>query len=389
MPFGKRGLFVWMRAKLTHFLCSYYYRSKRADVLLSDQENPLFQKIDRSVTSVGYAMGTSDEANVIEDGGGVEAAPTSVLANYFLKSHGGAHAVQCACSLLAALSATGALFIPTSPLRLMLIKRSMLFAMTKHVSGLLAATSMTATAIPEVGLRKARAWIEKLAQDPVSQYVFYAALILLWLPSSTKAWWLQWPLTSHLAPGVLLGPILLREATSTAFVISDILILLTTSGGKENVPRILQVGQSLSNAFMSVLVTPSVWKSANAQTRQKILAKLASRASLVLELCVGLLLSMDALLSLLEFSFQHERPPLTDVVKRIFCARLYLNFLWVRRRKIIKLGTQLRGGAAQFPFRVLDIILDPRASMGLVVEPSRHDERSWMDYVIIALGLDE
>lgn len=377
-----------MDAKLTHFLCSYFSRSERADVLRSDQVNPLLQNIDQSVTSVGYAMGTSDQANVVEDGGGVEAAPTSVLANYFLKSHGGAHAIQCACSLLAALSTTGVLFIPTSPLRLMLIKRSMLFAMTKHMSGLLAAISMTATAIPEVGLRKARTWIEKLAHDPVSQYVFYAALILLWLPSSTKAWWLQWPLTSRLAPGVLVGPILLREATSTAFVISDILVLLTTSGGRENAPRILQVGQSVSNAFMSILVTPSVWKSANAQTRQEILAKLASRTSLVLELCVGLLLSVDALLSLLEFSFQRERPPLTDVVKRIFCARLYLNFLWARRRKIIKLGTQLRGGAAQFPFRVLDVILDPRASMGLVVEPSQHDQRSWMDYVIMALGLD-
>jgi hypothetical protein len=365
----------------------YSLASERADVLRFDQDNPVLQKIDQSVTSVGYAMGTSDQAmEEREDGGGVEAAPTSVLANYFLKSHGGAHAVQCACSLLATVSATGALFVPTSPLRVMLIKRSMLFAMTKHVSGLLAATSMTATAIPEVGLRKARTWVKKLAQDPVSQYIFYSALILLWLPSSQKAWWLQSPLTCRLAPGVLLGPILIREATSTAFVISDILILLTTSGGRENAPRILQIGQSLHDAFMSVLVTP-VWKSANAQQRQAILAKLASRTSLILELCVGLLLSMDAAMSLWEFSFQPERPSFTEVLKRIVCARLYLNFLWVRRRKIVKLGNQLRGGAAQFPFRVLDVLLDPKASMGLEVE--QHEEISWMDYAIMALGLDE
>jgi hypothetical protein len=348
----------------------------------------MLQKIDQSVTSVGYAMGTSDQAmEEREDGGGVEAAPTSVLANYFLKSHGGAHAVQCACSLLATVSAMGALLVPTSPLRVMLIKRSMLFAMTKHVSGLLAATSMTATAIPEVGLRKARVWVKKLAQDPVSQYIFYSALILIWLPSSQKAWWLESPLTSRLAPGVLLGPILLREATSTAFVISDILILLTTSGGKANAPRILQIGQSLHDAFMSVLVTPSVWKSANAQHRQEILAKLASRTSLILELCVGLLLSMDAAMSLCEFSFQPARPPFRHVLKRLLCARLYLNFLWVRRRKIVKLGSQLRGGAAQFPFRVLDVMLDPKSSMGLEVE--QHDPKTWMDYAIMALGLDE
>jgi hypothetical protein len=263
----------------------------------------------------------------------------------------------------------------------------MLFAMTKHVSGLLAATSMTATAIPEVGLRKARTWVKKLAQDPVSQYIFYSALILIWLPSSQKAWWLVSPLTSRLAPGVLLGPILLRESTSTAFVISDILILLTTSGGKENAPRILQIGQSLHDAFMSVLVTPSVWKSASAQQRQEILAKLASRTSLILELCVGLLLSMDAAMSLWEFSFQPERPPFAQVLKRIFCARLYLNFLWVRRRKIVKLGNQLRGGAGQFPFRVLDVILDPQSSMGL--EMKQRDHKTWMDYAVMALGLDE
>lgn len=352
--------------------------------------NPLLQRIDQSVSSVGYAMGTSDQVlDADEDGGGVEASPTSVLANYFLKSHGGAHALQCICSLLAAFSATGALLVPTSPLKLIMVKRAMLFAMTKHISGLLAATSMTATAIPEVGLRRARTWIEQLARDPVSQYVFYAALIMLWLPS--KAWWLDSSLFSRLAPLVLVGPILLREVASTAFVISDILVLLTTSGGKENAPRILQVSQSLMNAFMSILVTPSVWRTANAHTRQKILAKLASRTSLIFELCVGLLLSLDALISIWEFAFQPtiQRPSLTDVVKRLFCARLYLNFLWVRRRKIVKLGMHLRGGAGEFPFRVLELLLHPKSSMGLEVQGKEAGERSWMDFAVIGLGMDE
>ena len=367
-------------------------------MLLSEEDNILLRKIDQSVSSVGFAMGTSDQVEVAQedDGGGVEAAPTSVLANYFLKSHGGAHAVQCACSILAMFSAAGVLVLPNTPLRLMLMKRSMLFAMTKHISGLLAATSMAATAIPEVGLRRARTWIEKLAQDPVSQYVFYAALIMLWLPSTTSAWWLQSPWTSRLAPGIIVGPVLLREATSTAFVISDILILLTTSSGRENVPRILQVAQSLMNAFMSILVTPTVWRSADAPKRQAILAKLASRTSLVLELLVGLLLSVDALAALWEVSFlpQSQRPTVTNVLKRIVCARLYLNFLWVRRRKIAKLGAQLRGGASQFPIRVLDVLLDPKASMGLAIRSSASEQqecgrRSWKDYVIIGLGLDE
>jgi len=362
---------------------------ERADQLRSEMDNPLLQKIDQSVSSVGLAMGTSDQVEIEEDGGGVEAAPTSVLANYFLKSHGGAHALQCVCSLLAALSATGALMVSNSSLRLIMMRRAMLFAMTKHVSGLLAVTSMTATAIPEVGLRRARAWIEQLARDPVSQYVFYAALIMLWLPSN--AWWLDGSLFSRLAPFILLGPILLREVASTAFVISDILVLLTTSGGKENAPRILQIGQSIMNAFMSILVTPSVWRSASAQTRQEILAKLTSRTSLIFELCVGLLLSLDALVSVWEFAFKptEQRPSLTDVIKRIFCARLYLNFLWVRRRKIVKLGMHVRGGAGELPFRVLELVLHPKSSMGLEIKEKDEAERNWLDLVVMGLGMDE
>ncbi len=360
----RKRSFVRCAHSITDSMTTQTFR-ERADQLRSELDNPFLQKIDQSVSSVGLAMGTSEQ--VEEDGGGVEASPTSVLANYFLKSHGGAHALQCVCSLLAALSATGALLVPKGPLRLMMMKRAMLFAMTKHISGLLAATSMTATAIPEVGLRKARVWIEQLARDPVSQYIFYAALIMLWLPS--KAWWLNHPLTCRVAPLVLMGPILIREVASTAFVISDVLVLLTTSGGKENAPKILQVSQSLMNAFMSLLVTPNVWRTADAATRQEILAKLASRTSLIMELFVGLLLGMDALVSVWEFAFSptDKRPSPTDVVKRIFCARLYLNFLWVRRRKIVKLGMQLRGGAGEFPFRVLDVIYHPKKSMGMMM----------------------
>lgn len=72
----------------------------RADDWL--ETDPLFSRIDASVSSVGWAMGTSD------DGGSVEAAPSSVLAHYFLKSHGGAHALQSVCSLLAVLLSVGA-----------------------------------------------------------------------------------------------------------------------------------------------------------------------------------------------------------------------------------------------------------------------------------------
>ena len=77
----------------------------------------------------------------------------------------------------------GAVLLPSSipALRFVLIKRAMLFAMAKHMSRVLAVISMAATAIPEVELRQTRKWGKKLAKDPVSKYVFYAALVLLWL----------------------------------------------------------------------------------------------------------------------------------------------------------------------------------------------------------------
>jgi hypothetical protein len=48
----------------------------------------------------------------------------------------------------------------------------MLFAMVKHVSGLLATTFLTARAIPDVGFFVKHASDGTAAIDPVSQYVF-------------------------------------------------------------------------------------------------------------------------------------------------------------------------------------------------------------------------
>jgi hypothetical protein len=44
--------------------------------------------------------------------GGVEASTTAVLVHLFMKSHGGGHAVQCLCSLLATLTGLGAVVSP-------------------------------------------------------------------------------------------------------------------------------------------------------------------------------------------------------------------------------------------------------------------------------------
>lgn len=352
------------------------------------ETDPLFSRIDCSVSSVGWAMGTSD------DGGSVEAAPSSVLAHYFLKSHGGAHALQSVCSLLAFLLSMGAVCLPRTPtLQKVLLKRAMLCAMTKHLAGLLAATGMTASSIPKIGLGQARRWMERLARDPVSQYVLYTALLMVWLsstPPTVEPWYNALPVLAKYVPLLLVGPVLLREAISTMFVLSDVVLLLQTSTESKATAVWWTGCQAVMNAIMSLLVTPNSWRASTASQRQAILAKLTAKTSLVMELLTGMLIVMDAGMAILEFAMLTPRPKLLSVGQRLLCARLYVNFLWVRRTKIRSLGHQLRGGAAQVPVRILDALYDPFAAMGIEKKDlrSKDDKLTWKDYAVIGLGLD-
>jgi len=415
------------------------------------QQSLLQQSLRESVQSVGWALGASDyqvremqqqqlTAAADDDAGGVQVAPASVVVHYFLKSHGGAHALQCVCSLLAAVAGTGAVLLPLSnALQLALLKRCLLFAMIKHVAGLLAASCLAAQGISVAGFRQAVAWMQELATDPVAQYTFYAATILFWLPSSGKvpkvqkaaaasatsnqqsmseiteileavgvapAWWQAY----RIVPLLLVGPVLLRELVSTALVVSDVLVLWACSSGDSTsssvkiIQKLLKMAQATVNAYMSLLVTPKVWRSANAAERQAILAKLVSKVSLAFELAVGVLLAVDAGLGLTALLFgtavsSAKAPSLGQLVKRLVCTHLYLQFLWTRRRKIHRLATTVRGGASQVPLYVLSVVLDPRASMGLT-PPSpgekvaksgsvRRNDLNWKDYVRLAVGLDE
>ena len=260
------------------------------------QEDPLLQSIDWSINSLGHAMGASDQRRQMSsssEGGGVEAATMSILANYFLKSHGGVHGLQFLCSILASLSGLGVLVFQNSPVRLVLLQRAMMFAMFKHVSGVLAAASMAAKAIPKIGLGNARQWMEQLVLDPVSQYVFYTALILVWLPAKSKldlSWWWKKSFLQLL----VVGPVLIREVISNVMVVSDILVLWSVSGDSSSTTSILQsflkVSNSIINAIMSLIVSPKAWRSADPSGRQAILAKLVSQTSLGMEVGVGVLL---------------------------------------------------------------------------------------------------
>ena len=355
----------------------------RADVLR--EEDPLLQSIDWSISSLGSAMGASDKRRT--DGGGVEAATTSVLANYFLKSHGGAHGLQSLCSLLATMASVGAVVFRKSPLGFTFLKQAMMFAMIKHVSGLLAGASLAAKAVPKIGLAEARQWVEQLVLDPISQYVFYTSVILLWLPPKQRLdycwWWKQfW------AAPALVGPILVREVIGILMVVSDVLVLCSV-GEEGAIQTVLKVSQSIINAVMSLLVSPQTWRGADPAERQAILAKLVSRVSLCFEVIVGALLSMDFVRGLFETAFTSgpNRPPLKYALIRLLCVRLYVHFLYVRRKKIAKLASKLRGGAAQLPFWFLDIVYAPVKSMGLERESMDNEELTWRDYMSVGLGL--
>ena len=108
-----------------------------------------------------------------------------------------------------------------------------------------------------------------------------------------------------------------------------------------------------------------------------------------MELLTGMVLVVDAGMAIWEFAMLTPRPKLLSVAQRLLCARLYVNFLWVRRTKIRSLGHQLRGGAAHVPVRILDALYDPLAAMGIEKNlKSKEDEWTWKDYAVIGLGLD-
>ena len=470
----------------------------RADLLRSDVHDPdhlsshPLHGVDASIASLGLALGTSDPASAAststgsttstststseggigdldtnDEGGGVQPSSSAVLANYFLQSHGGAHGIQSLLSFLSVLAGLGALLLPPPTptgtgtgtgsgggwIKLILLRRCLLCALAKHAAGLVAVTTLSAKRLPSVGFRQTRRRIEALALDPVSQYLFYCALLLVWAPSlvasggggggggggwgrgkaAAKAaaaastasaataatdaaskivvpkipWWLNGRSTSFYTTVCLLGPILLREVVSTAWVVSDIFVILASSSaeggdGDREEPFLLRAARTSVDAFLSVLFTPSKWRDADSASRQKLLAKLVAKTSLALEVMTGIIIMYDAIRAFSDYTLSPvgARPTLLSVAKRVLCARLYLNFMLVRRKKIDSLVNIIRGGALQVPGRILDVLLEPKAAMGLDRDDDDDDDDfvnqqeartkrplGWRDYASMALDV--
>ena len=341
-------------------------------------------------------------------------SPTAVIVHYFLKSHGGIHILQCTCSLLATLAGIGSLLLINHPkLQYTLVQRTLFFGMCKHISGVVVAICLVArTILRHGGFHEATQSIQSLIRDPISHYVFYTACVLLWLPSSSTigtiiasksiptlpmdgttstssvvdstmavstltglVWWQHY----SWVPLLLVSPVVLREFISIALVISDVLTLIiatttstgsadTTSTTTKNIERVLKMAHAIVDAMMSILVTPTKWRSSNAAQRQAVLARLVSKISLLMEVGVGILMLCDCLIMSMRYIFINAtggKIRLYTLMKSILCTRLYIGFLWTRRKNIGKLVESMRGGAANAPIYVLDVLLHPSTSMGI------------------------
>ncbi len=442
-----------------------FHRSRSSD-LLNDELSLTHPQImmnhgDMTLNSISYAIGSSElqqqkqthkyrqsnkskknttptdpTSDILHDGGSVEPSSSAVIANYFLKSHGGLHGIQSTMSILSVLFGFGSFAVPASKnltLKIRLIQRTLLCALSKHLSGFIAAATASASQIPDIGWRETKLRIESFALDPVAQYLFYCALLVLWtngvstsklqIPNKVLAsdaaaagaasnvatavstsviipWWLKGSRNIYCVICIL-GPILLREIISTIWVISDVLILYHSSKIEStNPPILLKMGKNVIDAFMSILLTPSQWRGSNPAMKQKLLAKLVARISLGLEIGTGLILIMDAIRAFLDFSISSvdTRPSIVAVGKRLLCARLYINFMIVRRSKVNDLVHNLRGGFMYVPVRVLDTLLEPQKAMGLnwgVIEKRNNDNddgdsvgtpSSWKEWVGILTG---
>jgi hypothetical protein len=225
--------------------------SERADILRQDKLPYSERTFDAALVSLGLSLGTagtdtdtSDEvvaSNNNEEGiekidtmayyqyghrnspypssrrnnrQYVQPSPSAVIANYFLKTHGGTHAIQCLLSLLASLLGVACLLLPSFPsaavamaattaatatskkalspqslsrqimlasTKYQLLQQTLLLALAKHASGLLGAVLLGASRIPQLGIRNTRRHLESVALDPVGQYMFYCSLLVVWM----------------------------------------------------------------------------------------------------------------------------------------------------------------------------------------------------------------
>jgi len=173
-------------------------------------------KATTTTTMAYYQYGHHTNSHQQQNQQYVQPSTSAVIANYFLKTHGGTHLLQCVLSLLASVLGMACLVLPPFPsaaalvaaatasnnnnnkvasvtsvqlsrkilnstTKHQLLQQTLLLAMAKHVSALVGAVILGAQRIPTLGIRNARRHLELVAVDPVGQYLFYCSILVVWL----------------------------------------------------------------------------------------------------------------------------------------------------------------------------------------------------------------
>lgn len=425
----------------------------RADVLRRDRLPSPERALDSGLLSLGLALGTAGTDIPMDAGGArgearVDATLAyyryghrspqrdvpSVVADYFLHTHGGTHAAQCLLSLLAAALGLACLTLPAVPSpaaiaatapsadalarRLLraaarhdLLQQTLLLAAAKHAVGLLGAASLGASArhgIPRLGVREARRHLEAVASDPVGRYLFYCALLSVWLgwfgggaagggareyaaglrgsvvavthasaataedaPSAVPQlldalarhpppWFLARATGGAVVPVFLLAPVLLREVGAVLWVLADVLSLATAGDGMAHRlgAAVLGAGRAVLDAVLGPLLPADAWRRADSRARQRALAGLVARLSRAPELAVGGVLVADAAHAAWGCAVGGPAPGgaaggrwvrCRRVAGTAACARLYLRFLAQGRHGRAAAIGSVRDGAARPP----------------------------------------
>jgi len=342
----------------------------RRDILLSDPVNLYY---DASMSSLGYALGMSvpayynelprqrneeEDGKIMVDDDSYQDRRRVKLENYFFKSHCGLYWIQTLSSLLASVLGTWSVsivlrqaMVPQSSssaisngaLPFVLMRRCLLTALSKYVTGFGAIILLSAAQIRSIGLHRTRTRIRKILtsteEGAIAQYLFYCAILLVWTRPPKDYNILPWYMSHVPLVTSLLGPILLREIVHVAWVISDIMVIISR-GQKHGAGFLIHLLHSsfaaVFNGWMRLLVGSDIWSKADSLTRQRLLSVLAMRLSLLMELCTGCLILLDTLRKFADYCLiipGSQRPPLMDVVKGVFCSRLYLHYLQLKLQR--------------------------------------------------------
>jgi hypothetical protein len=207
------------------------------------------------------------------------------LENYFFKSHCGLYWIQTLSSLLASVLGTWSVSIAlrqamvhqssssaisNCALPFVLMRRCLLTALSKYVTGFGAIILSSAAQIRSIGLHRTRTRIRKILtsteEEAIAQYLFYCAILLVWTRPPKDYNILPWYMRHVPLVTSLLGAILLRKTAHVAWVISDIMVIISR-GQKHGAGFLIHLLHSSFAAVFNGWMKPASSRRRNVKVR--------------------------------------------------------------------------------------------------------------------------